>query len=166
MGLKSLQVGKWSGGRCASRTPQPSPLGKASYVATTQSRLRPFFSTSDQFFSSCRWGPNQMPSILHEPSLQMKGLGRAQPFYEPNRKLTDFSRLMLAPVITSYLLISLLTSSTLVLLVTSMLTLSVYVVYLATSMEPGNMKLCRARFAFNLRKKGSSGRMYSIGDSG
>ncbi len=55
-------------------------------------------STSDQFFSNWRSGPNQTPSILHGPSFQMKGPGRTQPFHEPNRKPTDFSRLILAPV--------------------------------------------------------------------
>ena len=39
------------------------------------------------------WGPNQTPSILHGPSFQMKGPGRAQPFHEP----TDFSRLNFIP---------------------------------------------------------------------
>ena len=118
-----------------------------------------FSSTSDQFFSNWRSGPNQTPSILHRPSFQMKGPGRAQPFNEPNRKPTDFSQLILAPVTASYLPISLLIYSTSALLITSMLTSSVYAVYLATSLGPGNVKPRRAGFAFSLRGNGSNARM-------
>ena len=103
-----------------------------------------FSNTSDQFFSNWRSGPNQTPSILHGPSFQMKGPGRAQPFHEPNRKPTDLPRLILAPVTASYLPISLLTSSTSALLVTSTLTTSAYAVYLATSLAPGNVRPRRA----------------------
>ena len=81
-----------------------------------------------------------MQSILHGPSLQMKGPGRAQAFHEPNHKLMDFSWLILAPVTASYLTSALLIKST--------LTSSVYAVYLATSLEPGNVRQRRVEFAF------------------
>ena len=42
MGLEALKVGKWPVGRCMSCSPQPDPLGKAPYVATTQLQLRLF----------------------------------------------------------------------------------------------------------------------------
>ena len=40
MGLEARKVGKEPGGRCARCTPQPSPLGKATYVTTDQSWLQ------------------------------------------------------------------------------------------------------------------------------
>ena len=118
-----------------------------------------FSSTSDQLFSNWRSRQNQTPSILHGPSFQMKRPGRAPPLHEPNRKPTDFSRLILAPVTASYLPISLLTSPTSALLVTSTLTESAYAVYLATSLEPGNVGPRKAGFAFSLREKGTNARM-------
>ena len=125
-----------------------------------------FSSTSDQFFSNWRSGPNQTPSILHGPSFQVKGPGRTQPFHAPNRKPTDFSRLILAPVTASYLPISLLTSSTSALLVTSTLTSSAYAVYLATWQAPGNVRPRRTGFTFSFCRKGSSARIYIMGDNG
>ena len=115
------------------------------------------------FFSCWRLRLNQTPSILHRLSFQLKGLGRAQPFHKPNHRLTDFLLLILAPIMTSYLLISLLTSTISALFVRSPLKSPAYAVYLATSVEPGNMRPCG--FAFNLRKKCSSARVYSIGNS-
>ena len=91
----------------SSRPFRESLLRSRNSVAATT-----FTSTSDQFFSSWRWRPNHTPRNFRGLSLQMKGPGRAQLFHKPNHKPTDFSRLILALVTTSYLPIYWLTSST------------------------------------------------------
>ena len=92
-----------------------------------------FSNISYQFFSSWGSGPNETPSILHGPSIQLEELRRAQLFHEPMRKFIYFSWLVLSPIMTSYLLISLLPSTISALLVTSTLTSSGYAVYQATT---------------------------------
>ena len=63
---------------------------KLSFIAMSVVAMT-FSYNSDQFFSSWRSGLNQAPSILHGPSIQLKRLGRVQPFHKPNLKPTDFS---------------------------------------------------------------------------
>ena len=148
MGLKALKNSNGPGGRCASHTHQPDPLGKASHIARERSPLRLFQYFRPIFLQL---------EIRTEPDaeyLALKDPGRAQPFHEPNRKAVDFSRLILAPVTTFYLPISLFTLTTSELLIISTLTSSVCAVYLATSVEPGNVRARRTGFAFNLRRKG------------
>ena len=82
-----------------------------------------------------------------------------------NCKLTDSLRLILAPVTTSYLPISLPTSTTSALLVTSMLTSSAYAVYQATSVETVNVRPRRWGFVLNLRRDSSSSRTNSMDDN-
>ena len=135
---------------------ESSPLGLASHTATVWLQLWPspailtnFSPVGDQ-----DWTRHQVSCA----DCPCKGKGQEEHSLSMHTP-TNFLQLILAPIMTLYLPISLLTSTTLALLVTSTLISSAYAVYLATLVDSDNVKPRRTGFAFNLCKNGSNARM-------